>query len=749
MRDVDDRIDIVQGRLALVAVAEHVQRLALVHRGGELGVGQGSVAAWEVATHIVVEVPEARCQKVLGRDPTCAADDFARPAVHDTGGVHDCVSGEGEALDVNTALEVDVGGFARGPGQIPVDVLDEADLIQVAAQGQDVALDFTRVVLAALRAEHRVTGPLTRDRRTSCGAFRVGVGGPVLDHVRRDGVLHVLRQEGVVRIAQVELRDCADLVGPLRVGTGRTRSLVQEDVEEGRLRDVEGVFGDVLVLDRQVDVVGDREVGADLVTLRGRFRNAGFLAEVVRVFTVATDVQRPVRADIADALAEVGQTGGGAFIPIGLGGIQAVAVGAGQSGTAGQRHIGIRQRAGALRVGERGLTPARTRQGANAAEHLVVEHAVVRRVGRVGVDTDEGMGGAEPVDVHALDHVDVFVFSEGIQVQTVVKQVGADQGGDALVGLTVLVDHAVVGVDFHAFEVATQLEVQHAGDGVGAVNRRGAAGDDFDVLDQQTRDGVDVDSQVARRGADVATAVNQGQRPAGAERAQVGEGQTTVVQVRAGRVRGNQRVRQGGDGGQVVDDRRLTGAQQRFTRHLDERGRGVGRVTTDARTGDDDFVDLGRLRVGPTLNVDARELVLGEGRSRDGHDAREDRRAKEVLALEKHGDWAPTVVDAIRSARRTTDSASDLHASSKAGNGKGLWPLGDQSGPRLLQSGHSLATSGKFSGGILRRAGVGQRFSRSQPAARATIPPRWTRGASAAEIWRDISLRAETASRGP
>ena len=34
------------------------------------------------------------------------------------------------------------------------------------------------------------------------------------------------------------------------------------------------------------------------------------------------------------------------------------------------------------------------------------------------------------------------------------------------------------------------------------------------------------------------------------------------------------------------------------------------------------------------------------------------------------------------------------------------------------------------------------RFSRNQPAARATIPPRWTRGASAAEIWRDISLRA-------
>lgn len=41
------------------------------------------------------------------------------------------------------------------------------------------------------------------------------------------------------------------------------------------------------------------------------------------------------------------------------------------------------------------------------------------------------------------------------------------------------------------------------------------------------------------------------------------------------------------------------------------------------------------------------------------------------------------------------------------------------------------------------------RLSRSHPAARATMPPRWTLGASAAVIWRDMSLRAETASRGP
>ena len=557
-----------------------------------------------------------------------------------------------------------------------------------------------------------MTGPLAC--RGGCsGAVSIGVGRPVGDGVRRDGVLHVLRQIGVVRVAQVELRRSADRVGPVR-GIG---AVAQEDVEEDRLRDVERVFGDELVFDRQIDVVSDREVRTDLVTLRGRLGNAAFLAEVVRVFTVTTDVQRAVRTDVADPLAEIGQTGGVALVNIALGGVEAVAVAAGERGTAGQRHIGIAQRARTLRVGERGNAPARTRQGANAAEHGVVQHAVKRSVGGVGVDTDEGMRGFQPVDVQALDLIDVFVLAEGIQVQAVVQQVGTDQGRDTLVGLASLVDHAVVGIDFHAFEVTAQLEVQHARDGVGAVNRRGTAGDDLDVLDQQTRNGVDVDSQVTGGGTDVATTVDQGQGAARAERAQVGKRQTTVVQVRTGGVRRNQRVRQGGDGGQVVDDRRLTGAQQGFARNLDQRGRGVRRVTTDARTGDDDFVDLGGLGVSPALNVHARELVLSEGRSRDSHDAREDRRAKKVLALEKHVDWAPTVVDALRSARRMTDSASDLHANSKDGNGKGLWPVGDQSGHLLLQSGHSLAMTGKLCGGHSRKKG-GQSEVFAQPARR-------------------------------
>ena len=391
-------------------------------------------------------------------------------------------------MDVNTAFHVLVAGFARHPGQVPVDVLDEADLVQVTAQGDDIALDFTRVVLRALRAEHRVTGPLAC--RGGCsGAVSIGVGRPVGDGVCRDGILHILRQIGVVRVAQVELRRSTDHVGPVR----GIAAVVQEDVEEGRLRDVERVFGDGLVFDREIDVVSDREIRTDLVTLRGRLGNAAFLTEVIRVFTVTTDVQRAIRTDVADPLAEVGEASRVALEHIGLGGVEAVAVGAGERGTAGQRHIGIAQRARALRVGERGLAPARTRQGANAAEHLVVQHAVKGSVGGVSVDTDEGVCSAQPVDVQALDLIDVFVLAEGIQVQAVVQQVGTDQGRDTLVGLTVLVDHAVVGIDFHAFEVTAKLEVQHAGDGVGTVNRRGTAGDDLDVLDQQTRNGVDVD----------------------------------------------------------------------------------------------------------------------------------------------------------------------------------------------------------------------------------------------------------------
>ncbi len=306
------------------------------------------------------------------------------------------------------------------------------------------------------------------------------------------------------------------------------------------MTDVEGVLLDHLVFDAQIDVIQQSEIGADLVALRGRLGNAAYLTEVVRVFTIAADVKGAVGADVADPLTEIGQAGGVALVDVGLGGVEAVAVGAGERRTVGQRHIGIVQRAGTLRIGQCGLTPARTRQGRQIAEQPVVDHAIIDRRGRIGVDSDEGMRVFEPVDVEALDLIDVFVLGEGVQVQTVVKQVDAGQGRDAFVGLAVLVDHAVVGVDLEAFEITAQLEVQHARHGVGAVDRRGAAGDDLDVLDQKARDGVDVHRQVALLGADMPAAVNEHQGATRAQRAQVGEGQTAVVQVRTGGVRRNQ-----------------------------------------------------------------------------------------------------------------------------------------------------------------------------------------------------------------
>lgn len=58
-----------------------------------------------------------------------------------------------------------------------------------------------------------------------------------------------------------------------------------------------------------------------------------------------------------------------------------------------------------------------------------------------------------------------------------------------------LVDLAVVGVDLETFEILAQDKVQNTRDGVGAIDRRGAARDDLNVLDQQTRNGVDIDGQ--------------------------------------------------------------------------------------------------------------------------------------------------------------------------------------------------------------------------------------------------------------
>ena len=150
-------------------------------------------------------------------------------------------------------------------------------------------------------------------------------------------------------------------------------------------------------------------------------------------------------------------------------------------------------------------------------------------------------------------------------------------------------------VELHAFEVGLHDEVDDAGDGVRAVGRRGAAGGDFDVVDQRHRDLVEVGGGVRVAGVRVADAeapaVDQHQGALRAEAAKVGGGDAARRGQRVGGVRevgrGDLEVRRQGV------QRSMTSVWPRklellVADSLDRADAGQVRLR-DARAGDDDL----------------------------------------------------------------------------------------------------------------------------------------------------------------
>ena len=68
------------------------------------------------------------------------------------------------------------------------------------------------------------------------------------------------------------------------------------------------------------------------------------------------------------------------------------------------------------------------------------------------------------------------------------------------VRVAVIVD-AGVRHQLHALEVIVELEVHHACDRIRAVHRRGAAGQNFDAVDERHRNLIDVGTGAAARGS--------------------------------------------------------------------------------------------------------------------------------------------------------------------------------------------------------------------------------------------------------
>ena len=126
-------------------------------------------------------------------------------------------------------------------------------------------------------------------------------------------------------------------------------------------------------------------------------------------------------------------------------------------------------------------------------------------------------------------------------------------------------------VDLRALEVLLGDDVDHAGNGIGAIQRRGAVFQHFDVIDNRHRDGVEVGGGGHARGRRLthpAQAIDQHQHPLGAEVAQIDGGGTGANAAAigweaevAGRIELGVEARTGcGDLLQHIADRGQTGA---------------------------------------------------------------------------------------------------------------------------------------------------------------------------------------------
>ena len=124
--------------------------------------------------------------------------------------------------------------------------------------------------------------------------------------------------------------------------------------------------------------------------------------------------------------------------------------------------------------------------------------------------------------VAAGDHAEVAPVAVGGVAAGCGKAKQRVGGLSALVAVVVLIE-AVVALEAHALEVVVDHEVDHAGDGVGAVHSGGTAGQEIDPLDQARGDLVEVGSRVAvlrRVAGHQTTPIDQHQGAIGAQVAQ-------------------------------------------------------------------------------------------------------------------------------------------------------------------------------------------------------------------------------------
>src|SRR5690606_2322182 len=100
-----------------------------------------------------------------------------------------------------------------------------------------------------------------------------------------------------------------------------------------------------------------------------------------------------------------------------------------------------------------------------------IRDAVVRSGSSVSIARDQTPSVAQPVDITGQNLVEALVFSEAVDIEAIIKEVLAGEDRNGSGRLAAIVQLRPPGVDFEPVEILAQFKVQHAGHGVGAVNR--------------------------------------------------------------------------------------------------------------------------------------------------------------------------------------------------------------------------------------------------------------------------------------
>ncbi|WBY07890.1 hypothetical protein PIB19_21980 [Sphingomonas sp. 7/4-4] len=369
-----------------------------------------------------------------------------------------------ERLD--RAILVDQSGQpAVGSGLAPIVRDVPIPLVAELALGAD---DHAQIGAIEDREALAELGEAARHRDIA-EAVAIGVGGDIVEAERHQRVAHDLRLRGIGGIGDALF----DIVAAIALAEEAERAgrHQRRRLEQALRRGV-----GIAALGEEIDPFADL-----IVRPRGEVAALDRHGDIVERCPVEAIGRAAERADDA-------------------GGIDDIIAGAGVE-RAGRDHC----REVALRL-EQVLRGGEVRVGAVVAALERADAGLVGAAARAAGGSDGTLLGPAGIrDDIAAPIGEVAAGGEVRRILTVVALLG----------------NARLGIELHAFEILAVDEVDHTGDGIRTVYRRGAAGQHVDPLDERARDHRQVDLRRARHAGDDAAAVDQHQGTIGAKIAQI------------------------------------------------------------------------------------------------------------------------------------------------------------------------------------------------------------------------------------